>query len=367
MITANPAILLIILLCVPCESFTACLSTASGPRTALRIARNEIPSLYMEQEAILVRRGEREGSLMAHVVDPLKANVVKGTGSSGGFGGRKEGGENSQLKVEGKAHADVLKTEGVVRIDNVLSKETADELRIFLYDLRSESEKLVESGDIQPIERFANVLLKENRCDLTVPLGSKIVADSLCSVLQHSPVGHTISNLLGKDAVLYELSCLISDPGSQRQVMHPDTPYLNDDPALYTCFIALQDIQIDMGPTTWLPGTNSMVAHKQFKDEDCSSGESAKDKLLRSTPGVLGTLPKGCCALYDSRTLHCGGANGSNQSRALFYFSFKNPSMGYPGNPGSIRREYISKFRLADLQKEMKAYGRGRKDTVLTL
>jgi hypothetical protein len=48
---------------------------------------------------------------------------------------------------------------------------------------------------------------------------------------------------------------------------------------------------------------------------------------------VLGLLPKGCCAIFDSRTLHCGGANRSDKSRALFYFTFKNPKIGDPGNP----------------------------------
>lgn len=48
---------------------------------------------------------------------------------------------------------------------------------------------------------------------------------------------------------------------------------------------------------------------------------------------VLGLLPKGCCAIFDSRTLHCGGANRSDTSRALFYFTFKNPKIGDPGNP----------------------------------
>ena len=90
---------------------------------------------------------------------------------------------------------------------------------------------------------------------------------------------------------------------------------------LYTCFIALQDVRLDMGPTTWYPGTNTGAAHEAFK------GEATKDELLKTYPAVLGTLSKGPCAIYDSRCLHCGTANKSMNSRSSFYFSiqkFKN-------------------------------------------
>lgn len=48
--------------------------------------------------------------------------------------------------------------------------------------------------------------------------------------------------------------------------------------------------------------------------------------------------------IYDSRLLHCGSANRMiNTNRAIFYFSFRNPNIRYPGNPPSIR---------SDLQQE---------------
>ena len=48
--------------------------------------------------------------------------------------------------------------------------------------------------------------------------------------------------------------------------------------------------------------------------------------------------------IYDSRLLHCGSANRMiDTNRAIFYFSFRNPNIRYPGNPPSIR---------SDLQQE---------------
>ena len=44
--------------------------------------------------------------------------------------------------------------------------------------------------------------------------------------------------------------------------------------------------------------------------------------------------------IYDSRLLHCGSANRMiNTNRAIFYFSFRNPNIRYPGNPPSIRND----------------------------
>jgi ectoine hydroxylase-related dioxygenase (phytanoyl-CoA dioxygenase family) len=277
-------------------------------------------------------------------------------GKAGGFG--KTSSKAASNKVEGKAYAKILQKEGVLRLDNVLSPNTADALREYLYNLRQQSEKDVAEGKVQPIERFANVLLKHNRCDLTIPLGTDpIVTTALNESLRKSPVGGIISSILGDDAILHEFSCLMSDVGSQRQVIHPDTPFIDGKgPVLYTCFIALQDVTLDMGPTTWLPRTHTKEAHAAFKDVYC------KDELVKTQPAVLGLLPKGSCGIFDSRLLHCGTANRSNEgkSRALFYFSFKNPEVGYTGNPASIRLELSAEnIPLGALMDDLELFERG--------
>ena len=331
--------------------------------------------LYQEHEKMLVNRGKLEGDLMAHHTTAIAANVVKGVGGGGGFASSKKV-SPKQLKDEGKAHAKVLRQQGVVRIDHVLSHDLADNIRDFVFDLRKESEQAVQSGSIKLTERFAEVLLKENRCDLTLPLATAtgITGDALVALLQQSAIGETIKSLLGKDAVLYELSCLISDPGSHRQVMHPDTPCASNDeePVLYTCFVALQDITVDMGPTTWMPGTHTLEAHELFQNE------ATKDALLEKGPAVLGLLPKGSCGIFDSRLLHCGGANVSHLTgggddnnrgtqRAVFYFSFRNPNVPNAGNPGSIRPNLINQWTLAGLDKELKQFSKSRNKSEIFL
>jgi ectoine hydroxylase-related dioxygenase (phytanoyl-CoA dioxygenase family) len=332
----------------PCRPRPRLCSSASG----------EIPSLYAEQEKLLVKRGELEGELIQGAA-ALQANQVKGQGATGGFSASATSNKNS-LQAQAQSHSAVLQRDGVVRIDNVLNKDTADTMREYIYQRRAESEHLVQTGRLQPIQRFADVLLKENRCDMPLPIGNNLVAKALNEVLLKSPVGKVMEILLTKDAVLYELSCLMSDPGSQRQVMHPDTPY-KEQPVLYTCFVALQDITGNMGPTTWLPGTHSEQMHEQFNDE------TTKDALLKSQPAVLGLLNKGSCAIFDSRLLHCGGANTSaDTSRALFYCSFKNPSVLSVGNPGSIQKQLIGRWTLDDLRQELQLHSKGKPTKRLT-
>ncbi len=96
-------------------------------------------SLYEDQEKVIVERGRLEGQIMTGS-QPLAANIPKkaGAGSGGGFGAGKKSKKviAEELKIVAKSHAAVLKKEGVVRIDNVLSDETADRLRSWALDLR---------------------------------------------------------------------------------------------------------------------------------------------------------------------------------------------------------------------------------------
>lgn len=326
-------------------------------------------SLYEVQEELLTKRGAFEEEIMPPST-LLSANKPKGSGTSGGFGGGASGstgvssGRSTASKrriVQAQSHAQVLREQGVVRIDKVLSTSVVDALHTFVHTLRPVAENEVITGQIDRKQRFADVLLRKNRCDLLMPL-TDVVYDGLYEALCESALGATLQELLGPEAILYELSCLISDPGSDRQVMHPDTPYAPD-AVLYTCFMALQDMTVDMGPTCWLPGTHQSEAHVAFSEEqsrDGLAGDSPKDHLLRTHPSVLGVLPKGACAIFDSRCLHAGTANRSTQPRAIFYCSFKSPRVGYPGNPSSMRPELAGRFTLQQLQTQLSLRHQGK-------
>ena len=153
-----------------------------------------------------------------------------------------------------------------------------------------------------------------------------------------------LNDLLGDDAELFELAALVSDPGAPRQPMHPDTtrrkdaPEGADAPAVVTAFVALQDVDEEMGPTVFLPRSQRAEAHAAFYADDASV---AKSELLRTAPQALGLLRTGDASLFDSRLLHAGGANTSPRRRVLFYFSFKvrprRPPAGYVHLPSLHR------------------------------
>lgn len=328
--------------------------------------------LYNVQEEMLIKRGVLEEEMMTGNSSPLEATQVKGIGvKNKGFGSSSSSSSSNSnsnkfsiskgsLLEEAKVYANILRQEGVVRIDNVLSEELADQMRRYVFHLRQDSIDQIQAGTVSHTDRFADVLLRSNRCDLKIPLEdtqnevSNPVLAALYHVFCQSAVKTLVETILSDQAVLYELSCLISDPGSQRQTMHPDNPWIpgREEPTLLTCFIALQDVHLSMGPTVFMPRTNTQKIHQTFLDESIAVGEteSPKDKLLRTGKTVLGTLPKGSCSIYDSRLLHCGSANRSSESRAIFYFSFRNPAVVYPGNPASIRSDIgAAKLTLKDL------------------
>jgi ectoine hydroxylase-related dioxygenase (phytanoyl-CoA dioxygenase family) len=111
-------------------------------------------------------------------------------------------------------------------------------------------------------------------------------------------------------------------------MLHADYNYQPDfqpqvPPAL-TCFVALQDVEAVMGPTTFLPASATYRHHQELADRQDDDSLSLEG-LFAESPNVLSTLGSGDCSIYNPMTLHCGGANRSDKRRCIFYFSFKNP------------------------------------------
>ena len=99
------------------------------------------------------------------------------------------------------------------------------------------------------------------------------------------------------------------------------------------------DITEEMGPTFFLPQTNSQYHHDQLKQKN--------NEMLKSIPNVLSTLQAGDCSAYNPETLHGGSSNRSeSRRRTIFYMTFRNPMKDNPSivnNPGSLRSDYQEK------------------------
>lgn len=314
-----------------------------------------------QQRQILLQRGQLEAKLMSsNPTEPLEFHAPCPA-------------MDDTLEFS-STRASTLSTKGVLGLEKVLptteesenaaskfSTTTCKELRDYILDFRTQSQEAIAQQEIARSDRFAKCLLSDHRDDLLLPLTStsdttkqtsNIVHRALNHILQEGNVGAILELMVGSDATIFELAALISDPGSDRQNVHPDhacvaidtqhTSKQQEPPLVITCFVALQDIEPEMGPTIWLPGTHTPEIHAQFQRrrvEDVFAAESPKDTLLRSSPVVAGApMPAGACALFDSRVLHAGTANTSSKqsTRVVFYFSFKRKNADVGVEKGSL-------------------------------
>lgn len=216
-----------------------------------------------------------------------------------------------------------LNVKGVARMDGLLcAQQTTQLLGVITKQLalsRSQVPDIYLKNNY-----FGNSKSQENRWDLKLPL-CQIVSDAMSTLLcPGSKLGDAIHGMVGSAGSIAELGALITIEGAGRQIIHSDT-FWSPVASLYTCTIALQDVDELMGPTVFIPSTHTEDAYLQ-RVEEFMEADIDKDSKLLDLPHVLSTLNVGDAAVYDSRLLHCGGANRSPRRRVLFYFTIANPN-----------------------------------------
>jgi hypothetical protein len=216
-----------------------------------------------------------------------------------------------------------LRDDGMLRVNSVLLPDTCDEC---LCEVNAMLKKAQDDGINMTAETgYGNVLARKDRWDMYLRNEGK-TGGALSHIFggdkQHS-LNLLFEGLFGPPSVLlpvnfHELSALVSDKGAPTQPIHPDSKFTDVCP-LYTVFIALQDVEASMGPTLFLPGTNTKSAHDRM-----TSTAHTKDEFLIGCQYRQGLLKKGDCVVMDSRSLHCGDANDRSR-RVLLYFTLRNP------------------------------------------
>jgi ectoine hydroxylase-related dioxygenase (phytanoyl-CoA dioxygenase family) len=217
--------------------------------------------------------------------------------------------------------ATALSADGVVQVETLLSIAAAKDLLVHVNKALGRQRESDQRHDQDPHKEvmLGAVLCRQHRFDLKLDLREPIVGEALANIL--SLVGPSLLQLLGSRAELFELGALISDGGSTQQPLHPDTPWTRAI-SVITVIVALQDVDQSMGPTIYLPRTHTQRARAAMWGFDPKGDEDIAEVLAESTLRI--PLPRcGDGVLFDSRTMHCGGANESNRRRVLFYFSFK--------------------------------------------
>lgn len=346
------------LLMVPLISFCdawafANINNPHGVTSQLAYSASDI--LYEEQQKAKARRAADEEQLLGNNIQPLLARKIKEEPVKRGSGfGAGKGDARSPAQRLAVQQAKIMKKEGVMRIDNVLDGDTCDRLRAHV--LRQQQLADTETGkDAALSEEYYGVEnRRKNRCDLLLSLvpsndenGDK---DITTDVLQHvlgtdGSLRAIYEELVTTDGELYEFAAVITDPGADRQQVHPDLPHRKEAP-LFVIFLALQDISKAMGPTTFLVGTHTKKERAKF------DSHQTKDEQLANAKSRSALLNKGDAVLFDARILHCGNANEEDggSTRAMFNFSFRNPKeSGSLGYCGSMRPGYVDKISLGDV------------------
>jgi len=223
---------------------------------------------------------------------------------------------------------------GVVRLNGCLSSWRAAALRTYVLGQRDASVALTAADPELQATLFSRVLSptdagsnKVTRWDVRLPW-SALVRESVVEMMG-GDLGAAFSTLSsGDDAELFECAAIVSAEGAAPQIVHSDV-VISGSPRLHTAFVALQDVLPHHGPTRFLIGTHTggrgSASHDSLAHNDTY--------FCEGEPSVSAMLDAGDCALFDSRTLHCGGPHRRGPpptavtERVLLTISFRHTGL----------------------------------------
>jgi len=324
--------------------------------------------LYMDQQAAKTRRAELERTLLLPGVELLEEVFKAPTKSGSGFGAATSA-SSKTLQL-----SEALRDKGVIRMSKCIKDSTAVSLKEHVLGEMETAYSSISSGEVGARAMLNSEPERKSRTDLKLSLKrrgggegegeggslslSHPVADALNELFGEAGSLRALYDLvLGPDSELYDLGCMTTFPGSDRQTVHSDFPY-QAEPPLLAIFVALQDVTADMGPTVFLPRTNTERDTSQWKTA------STYDAYLQSKVPHFALLKRGDLIIYDPRTLHCGAANlpDTGSSRSLFNVGFRNPKVkGDFGYQGSLRATYKGAITFGRLTNSLRGYKSGGK------
>lgn len=286
----------------------------------------------------------------------------------------------SVTAIEADCEFEQLQQDGYVVVKGVLDKEECEALRehvLLSTDVALQEERVDLFGDIQEAE---------NRSDLKLDLCEPVVK-ALDKFSQRCR--ELLQRTCGGDARIVELAAISSSKGAVAQPVHADTMHgvtrflqsdlslpdagpkgdisededadedvgrivqavATDTALIFTSLLALQDVEPEMGPTHVWPGTNTVEHHATLWSTSASGNKlstvSDADKAFGVAHRQM-TLKAGDLVLYDSRTMHCGGANISDKRRAVFCVSVMGPGIRPDGTTWTMLQTLRGRLRLSE-------------------
>jgi len=274
-----------------------------------------------------------------------------------------------------------LLDQGYIVLENVIDGSDCDALLSHALAVSDEGRRLGR-GDL-----FGNIQESDHRHDLKLDLCPPVIQALNKLGERCGPIWRSV---MGERVRVVELASITSDPGAVAQPVHADTMhgitrFLQSDIALpesdvgaeqdedasddmtsvvraiatdtaliYTCLVALQDVEADMGPTHVWPGTNTVEHHATLWSTN-TGGKlhvAQADKAFGVDHRNM-ILKKGDLVMYDSRTMHCGGANNSQKRRSVFVVSTMGPGIRPDGTTWTMLKDLRNRLLLSDLPLSM--------------
>jgi hypothetical protein len=256
-----------------------------------------------------------------------------------------------------------LREQGLVVCRGSVHSELARECRL---EAASALEAAMALPPDESSELLGLVRAPTHRHDVRLSL-TPCLRRVLAELLQPgSTIGGLVEQSFGDNALLCELSCIVSSHGAPAQPAHSDTRADDDEVEvtveggqgsrgggrhLLTAFTALQDIDGPMGPTRMWPRSHTAAFHESLS--------LAGPNLLRAMDSVAMTLRSGDTALMDSRLWHCGGAHRcSTRRRFLLVVTFAAPLALPEGSTYSMLPSLVGKHTLRSLRDVPRDCGR---------
>ena len=170
----------------------------------------------------------------------------------------------------------------------------------------------------------------EIRLDLTRPVFALLQA--LLSE-GSSAMGPLVRSLLGDDAYLCGLSCVVTDPGAPSQDAHSDaaaeSEATEDGPTLVSAYVALGDVDEAAGFPVCYPRTHSSAFAGTLR-------RCGRLRALHPRTGLALDMRAGDAALVDGRLWRRGGANASGARLCLLRASFVASARSPPWHSAAL-------------------------------
>ena len=200
---------------------------------------------------------------------------------------------------------------------------------------------------------FNHVNSQKRRHSIELP--SNITSVQTLLQLSIGSIRNLLESQLCQNSPLVEMSAVISKPGSNDQSIHSDISCdINSD--LISCFVAMQKIRLENGPTYLYSESHTNDFHKYrdsivpkspqststYYNNDGSLDEEEqqprsnddellnididlrkKNEMINTSNPVAATLDIGDILIFNAKIFHFGSANISTVDRLLMSFSFQ--------------------------------------------